>query len=208
VTVSGSGFVAGDTLTPAFTDANNTKTTYPAVSAASDGTFSTAITIPSGAAQGTGTVSVGSGASGTYSAPFTVTMPSADLGVVVKGCADVNCAPWIVGHNAGFAVTVTNHGPDGAVSINLSDQVPADTTFVSATQSAGPTFTCSTGGSPDTTTCITASFPSGSTAKFELTYNLSSCPSQGSVGDTATVSSTTNDPNPSNNTSGDDYLCQ
>lgn len=209
VTVSGGGFIAGDMLTPAFTDANNAKTTYPAAVVASDGTFSTTITIPSAAALGTGTVSVASGASGTFSTPFTVTASTADLGVDVTNpfsCA--SCLPWKTGNNGTYTVTVTNHGPSGAMAINLSDQVPTDTTFVSVTQTSGPTFSCSTGGIADTTSCTISNFAASGTATFKLTYNLSNCPSQGDVSDTATVSSSTNDPNAANNTHTSAALCQ
>jgi uncharacterized repeat protein (TIGR01451 family) len=209
VTVSGGGFVSGDTLTPAFTDANSTKTTYPAVNAASDGTFSATITIPASAAQGAGTVSVASGASGNFSTPFTVTVSSADLAVDVNNPFSCGvCLPWNTGQNGTYTVTVTNHGPSGAMSINMSDQVPADTTFVSVNQSSGPTFGCSTGGTPKTTSCTISNFAANASAVFQLTYNLTSCPSQGLVGDTATVSSSTNDPNATNNSKTSTALCQ
>jgi hypothetical protein len=56
VTVSGSGYLPGDTITPVFADSKGTKTTYSAVTVNSSGEFSTEITIPPTAALGVGTI--------------------------------------------------------------------------------------------------------------------------------------------------------
>jgi hypothetical protein len=74
VTVTGGGFLAGETITPTFTDHEGVVTTYPSLTASSHGTFSTSIAIPAGAAPGQGKVTV----TGSYTGvrigrPFEVT---------------------------------------------------------------------------------------------------------------------------------------
>ncbi len=74
VTLSGSGYLPGDTITPAFTDHNKVKTTFPTVTTNSSGEFSTEITIPAGAALKGGSISVKSTQTGVnISKTFTVT---------------------------------------------------------------------------------------------------------------------------------------
>jgi fibronectin-binding autotransporter adhesin len=66
VTLSGSGYVPGDTITPAFTDSKGTKTLYPSVTVNSGGEFSTEITISPSAALGAGTINTTSTATGVH----------------------------------------------------------------------------------------------------------------------------------------------
>jgi hypothetical protein len=54
VTLSGSGYLPGDTITPTFTDNKGVVTTYPTVTTNSSGEFSTEITVPETAAVGNG----------------------------------------------------------------------------------------------------------------------------------------------------------
>jgi hypothetical protein len=72
VTLSGSGYLPGDTIAPSFTD--KVKTTFPSVTTNSSGEFSTEITIPAAAAKGAGSISVKSTQTGvTITKTFTVT---------------------------------------------------------------------------------------------------------------------------------------
>jgi hypothetical protein len=64
VTISGSGFLPGETITPTFTDHEGVVTSYPGVTAAKGGAFSASIEIPAAAALGEGTVSVTSSGTG------------------------------------------------------------------------------------------------------------------------------------------------
>jgi len=73
-TVSGKGYVAGDTIKLTFTDAKGVKTTLPSVKANASGEFSTKITIPSGAAEGAAKVNATSTKAGvSITKTFTVT---------------------------------------------------------------------------------------------------------------------------------------
>ncbi|HEX4838498.1 MAG TPA: hypothetical protein VFV03_08260 [Solirubrobacteraceae bacterium] len=74
VTVSGSGYLPGDTIAPTFTDHKGVKTVYSGVITNGSGAFSTEITIPAGAALGVGDIIVTSSATGVHvSQTFTVT---------------------------------------------------------------------------------------------------------------------------------------
>jgi hypothetical protein len=74
VTVTGSGYLAGDTITPAFVNRNGVQTTFPSVTTNSSGEFSTEIAIPAPTALGDGKIKVTSTQTGVHiSAPFDVT---------------------------------------------------------------------------------------------------------------------------------------
>ena len=117
---------------------------------------------------------------------------SADLSVTKTGPSTINA-----GSNITYNVTVANGGPSDALNVVLTDTLPPDTTFVSATQQSGPPFTCITGA---TITCSIASFPAGASATFEFVVNVSST-ATGAITNTANVSSSTTDPAPSNGSS-------
>ena len=58
MTVSGEGYLPGDTIKLTFTDHGKVKTVFPGVITNGSGEFSTEITIPAGAAVGAGTISM------------------------------------------------------------------------------------------------------------------------------------------------------
>src|SRR5947199_7437564 len=73
--------------------------------------------------------------------------PANDTAIVVTNdAADVSITkvdspdPVAPGGQLTYTITVSNLGPSGALSVNVSD-VPGGTTFVSATQTSGPAFT-------------------------------------------------------------------
>lgn len=117
----------------------------------------------------------------------TTLTPSANLSVAKSGPATVDA-----GRNATYSITVTNSGPSAAENVALTDAVPAQTTLVSMTQTAGPTFTCDA-----TVSCSIASLPASTTATFTLVVAVAPNAS-GTIGNTATVSSTTSDPTTGN----------
>jgi uncharacterized repeat protein (TIGR01451 family) len=132
-------------------------------------------------------------------ATTTVVNAGADLSVVKTGPAQQGA-----GFDISYAITVTNSGPSDAASVALSDMVPTDTTFVSFTQNTGPTFTCSTPsvGGTGTVSCSLASLAVGATATFTLVVNVNALVTEGTtITNTASVSSTTSDPNQANNSS-------
>jgi uncharacterized repeat protein (TIGR01451 family) len=126
-------------------------------------------------------------------APATVSA-SADLTINKSGPSSANA-----GTNITYTVTLTNSGPSAAASVSLTDAVPANTTFVSESQTNGATFLCSTpaAGGTGTITCTIGSFPVGS-ATFSITVHINPG-ATGTITNTANISSTTPDPNPNGN---------
>jgi uncharacterized repeat protein (TIGR01451 family) len=137
---------------------------------------------------------------GNNSATATTTVNAgADLSVVKTGDAQTGA-----GFPITYTITITNSGPSDAASVVLSDPIPADTTFVSFTQNTGPTFTCSTPsvGGTGTVSCSIASLVLSATATFTLVVNVNATVLEGTtITNTASVSSTTSDPNLANNSS-------
>ena len=125
--------------------------------------------------------------------------PSADVSVS-KGAISGTASS---GSQVVFALQVANSGPSAAATVQLSDSVPANTTFVSFDQLTGPTFSCTspTVGSTGDTVCTISSLGRGESASFVATYQIGGVSSGTVISNTASVSSTTPDPNANNNTS-------
>ncbi len=66
MTLKGSGWIPGDTLTPTFTDHKGVLTTYPTVTVNSSGEISAEVTIPESAAVHSGTLKVTSALTGIH----------------------------------------------------------------------------------------------------------------------------------------------
>ena len=128
--------------------------------------------------------------------------PKADL-AVSKGAISGTSSS---GGQAIFSLQVTNNGPDSASAVQLSDDVPANTTFVSFDQLAGPVFSCTSPnvGETGSTVCTITSLARGETAFFIATYQIGTVPNGTVISNTATVSSSTAEvvnPDADNNTS-------
>lgn len=131
---------------------------------------------------------------------------SASSSATVTGLADMSViksgpASATAGNNISYSITVTNNGP-GAANAQLSDPLPAGTTFVSLTQNNGPAPICSTPsvGSNGTVTCNWATLASSASANFTLVIKTLGS-ATGTVSNTATVSTTASDTNGGNNSS-------
>ena len=120
--------------------------------------------------------------------------PSADV-FISKGSISSASA---TGSQVLFTLQVTNGGPSDAATVQLSDPIPADTSFVSFDQLSGPIFTCdnpSAGSSSGVSVCTVPSMARGETATFVATYQVSGGVAAGtSIVNTANVSSITPDP--------------
>ena len=131
--------------------------------------------------------------------------PTADLAISKGALSDTVSS----GGQALFTLQVTNLGPSSASAVQISDDVPANTTFVSFSQLDGPTFNCTNPnvGETGSTVCTIASLARGETATFLATYLVGNVANGTIISNTATVSSTTADPvnpNGDNNVSTDE----
>jgi uncharacterized repeat protein (TIGR01451 family) len=100
-----------------------------------------------------------------------------------------------------YTITFVNGGPDAATSASFTDTLPGTMTFVSLSQSSGPPMSCVTPavGAGGSLTCSAATFPAGSSAVFTLTGHVpAGTPSGTSFFNTASVASSTFDPNSEN----------
>jgi uncharacterized repeat protein (TIGR01451 family) len=125
--------------------------------------------------------------------------PSADLSIS-KSTISGNVS---AGGQAVFALQVNNGGPSNATTVQLTDDVPPDTTFVSFAQLTGPVFNCMNPmvGSNGSTICTIGSLGRGESATFIATYEVGAVSAGAVISNTASVSSATSDPNTDNNTS-------
>jgi uncharacterized repeat protein (TIGR01451 family) len=132
-------------------------------------------------------------------APAAQAQSTADLSVVTTGSEETTADSQIA-----FSITVANYGPDPADDATLTDAVPTGATFVSFTQDSGPAFSCSTPapGGGGVVSCSTPSLAAGAEAAFTLTVHVDSeAPPESFISDTASVSTSTFDPNEENNAS-------
>ncbi len=188
-TASGSGNL-GDTVNlPA--GGSVTYTASCTVSASATGTLSNTATVtaPAGVTDPT---------PGNNSATDSDTLaPQADLSVTKVDTPD----PVVAGNNITYTITVNNAGPGNAASVSLSDTLPTGTTFVSLSSPGGWSCTTPSVGAGGTVSCSDASLAPGS-AVFTLVVAVAPSVAAGTViSNTATVSSTTSDPNPGNESS-------
>jgi uncharacterized repeat protein (TIGR01451 family) len=121
-----------------------------------------------------------------FTQAITVGVNGADLGVVKTGPALVT-----EGHNFTYHLTASNSGPAAATGVTVTDTLPANSTFVSASagcaQAAG------------VVTCTAGNLASGGSATFDIIVTAGS--SGTSLTNTATISGNQSDPNGLNNSS-------
>jgi uncharacterized repeat protein (TIGR01451 family) len=125
--------------------------------------------------------------SSTVSSTVSNPNPLADLSVTSSGPSSST-----EGNNITYTLTVNNGGPNDAQSVTLTDTLPTQVTFRSATSSQG-TFTQSNG----VVTFSMGTITNGGTATAKIFGVLSE---DGSSTNTATVTTTNPDPNTNNNT--------
>ena len=99
-----------------------------------------AAVVPAGAQTGPLTV-VAPGGTRTSATSFTIDVASSDLNISLVDSPD----PVFVGSNLVYTLTVTNNGPSAALTVTLSDALPASVNLKSASTSQG---TLNTNGNP------------------------------------------------------------
>jgi uncharacterized repeat protein (TIGR01451 family) len=108
-----------------------------------------------------------------------------------------NPDPVFVGSNLTYSITVSNFGPGVATGVTISDPVPSEVSFVSATSSAG-TASCSLQNTPGgpTVVCNLGSLAPGGTAQATIIVTVNQA---GNISNTGTVTGNEPDPNLNNN---------
>jgi uncharacterized repeat protein (TIGR01451 family) len=119
----------------------------------------------------------------------TVTPPPPSADVSLTKTASPN--PATVGSPITYTLTAANAGPDSAAGVSVSDPLPSGVSFASASTSQG---TCSQ--AAGTVSCALGSLAAGSHATVTVGVTPTAT---GTVTNTASVSATTADPNPANN---------
>jgi uncharacterized repeat protein (TIGR01451 family) len=105
------------------------------------------------------------------------------------------------GFEGTFDITIANSGPSDAQDVELSDVLPANTTFVSMAQTSGPAFDCA---APENgvVKCTIASLAKRTGASFIFTYSVNAGTPVGTlIANTASITSATNELNGSDNSS-------
>lgn len=104
------------------------------------------------------------------------------------------------GQQITYSLQLNNPGPDPATGVAVTDPLPANTTFVSATAPAGWTATTPAVGGIGTVTFTNASVPPGVYSFVIVAQVGAAAPIGGTITNTATVASSSADSNPANNT--------
>jgi len=126
----------------------------------------------------------------------TVVADSADLSVTNTASP----VPVQATNNITYTQVVTSAGPSTAIAASLTETTPPNTTFQSVTFPAGWSCTSPSVGGTGTISCTDPSFAPG-TASFTVAVKVNAATAAGTaINDTATVSSSTTDPNLANNT--------
>jgi uncharacterized repeat protein (TIGR01451 family) len=188
-TAAGSGNISDTVNMPVGSSITYTVNATVAASATGSLSNTATVTAPGGVTDPT---------PGNNSATDTDTLtPSADVSVTKTDSPD----PVQAGSNITYTVTVTNNGPSDAQSLSLSDAVPANTTLVSVTTPAGWTRTdLVPNGGTGTLTFTRPTLAGGASSVFTVVVNVNAGTATGTtISNTATVSSTTADPTPGNN---------
>jgi uncharacterized delta-60 repeat protein/uncharacterized repeat protein (TIGR01451 family) len=100
------------------------------------------------------------------------------------------------GRNMTYTLTVTNHGPDSASGVTVTDQLPSSVTFVSTTATQG-----SCGESNGTVFCTLGEMLSGAIVTIEIVVRPTTA---GMITNSASVASPTPDSNQGNNSDSED----
>lgn len=124
---------------------------------------------------------------------------SADLRIVKSDAPD----PVLAGASLSYSMTITNLGPSWARDVVMSDALPAQVGFVSATIAGGGGVCVPLAGTPTVVQCTLGDLPNGAGLTITIQTKVSAAVPNGTViGNSATVASTTPDPVASNNTAG------
>jgi uncharacterized repeat protein (TIGR01451 family) len=194
--VAPAGWTCG---TPAAGGTGVISCTKSSMTSGESGAFTLVVNV-TGSGSITSTVTGGSDASDPDSADndasavtTSIAPATADL-EITKTTAATN-AP--IGSTYSYTITVTNHGPDAAANVVMTDTLPSSLLFRSITEPAGFDCTTPAAGTTGTITCTAATMADDATAVFTLVVEVASGAS-GTIVNEAGVASDTTDSNGGN----------
>jgi uncharacterized repeat protein (TIGR01451 family) len=195
--------------TPAVNGTGAITCTNPDVAKSAVGTFTLAVQVLASTGWGTQIVDVANVTSGTSDPILTNNSATATNSVTLSTMADdsITNTPSSTSVPAGSNITytqvVTNNGPAASPNTSVTESLPANTTFVSATGPTGWACTLITTTTPNTINCAETTapaLPSGNTATITVVVKVAAATTNGTViTDTASVVSGVEDPNTGNN---------
>ncbi len=101
------------------------------------------------------------------------------------------------GQSVSYTITVNNNGPSDAANLTLTDSLSPSTVFQSVVAPSGWTCTTPAAGATGQVTCTASALTNGSSVQFTLNLTVVCAAPNGTViSNTATVASTTLNPNP------------
>src|SRR5262249_34709523 len=138
--------------------------------------------------------------SGNNTATTTTTVQTqADLAVTKSASPD----PVVASQNVTYTISFVNNGPSNAQNVTITDAVPANTTFVSATVTTGSGWSTSAPAVGGTGNLVfsKATVAAGETAVFTIVVNVGvNTPNNTVITNSATAAANTPDSTPGNNT--------
>jgi len=187
------------------TASTTTTCTIATLAAGTTATFTFVGHVPNGTASGTtytNTASVTSDSDPNGendSATTTAAVSSADIAVVKSGPATA-----VAGAVFDYVITLSNGGPDPAVSASFTDPLPSGITFLALAQNSGPAANCATPavGAGGSVACSIGLLVNGQSAQFTVSVTVDNSVANGTVlSNTVTAATASVDGNPGNNSS-------
>ncbi len=132
-------------------------------------------------------------ANNTQQPTSTLVTTTADLSITKSGAPN----PVTAGNNLTYTLTVSNAGPSEASAVVVTDNLPANLTFVSSA-SSDPGFACAV--SNNKVTCTKTAFAASASATITIIGKVKAeTPNGALLTNTATIASASADPNSANN---------
>lgn len=132
---------------------------------------------------------------------FSVTAPNDAAADLVIYSANTTNGAVEPGQSTGFSLWVANNGPDAAQAVHVTQSVPPNMTFASATAGTGTAFSCSS--SAGVVDCAAPSLAKGAVSTFTINYAVVAGAPNAIISSEVSVASTTTDPRPASNTATD-----
>jgi uncharacterized repeat protein (TIGR01451 family) len=195
--------------TPAVNGTGTITCTDSDVAKSAAGTFKLVVNVLASTGWGTQIVDVANVTSGTSDPILTNNSATATTSVTTSTLADdsITNTPSSTSVPAGSNITytqvVTNNGPAASPNTSVTESLPANTSFVSATAPTGWACSLITTTTPNTINCAETTapaLPSGNTATITVVVTVTAGTANGTIiTDTASVVSGVEDPNTGNN---------